>query len=149
PHARGDVRAHGLRQTLNRSVTESTSCGTPSDGSSVVGSALQVNRSRGNLMQGARRMALLAVLAGACGPAAFIVGSASNRAPPAKGGPCRLGNHDGQIKHLIYLQFDNTHFRRDNPNVPSDLEQMPHLLNFLKGNGTLLTNDHTILISHT
>ena len=26
---------------------------------------------------------------------------------------------------------------------------MPHLLNFLKGNGTLLTNDHTILISHT
>ena len=26
---------------------------------------------------------------------------------------------------------------------------MPHLLSFLKGNGTLLTNDHTILISHT
>ena len=26
---------------------------------------------------------------------------------------------------------------------------MPHLLNFLKGNGSLLTNDHTILISHT
>ena len=26
---------------------------------------------------------------------------------------------------------------------------MPNLLNFLKGNGTLLTNDHTILISHT
>ena len=26
---------------------------------------------------------------------------------------------------------------------------MPHLLNFLKGNGTLFTNDHTILISHT
>ena len=32
---------------------------------------------------------------------------------------------------------------------PSDLEQMPHLLNFLKDNGTLFTNDHTILISHT
>ena len=26
---------------------------------------------------------------------------------------------------------------------------MPHLLNFMKDNGTLLTNDHTILISHT
>ena len=26
---------------------------------------------------------------------------------------------------------------------------MPHLLNFLKDNGTLFTNDHTILISHT
>ncbi len=26
---------------------------------------------------------------------------------------------------------------------------MPHLLNFLTDNGTLFTNDHTILISHT
>jgi hypothetical protein len=26
---------------------------------------------------------------------------------------------------------------------------MPHLLNFIRNNGTLLTNDHTILISHT
>ena len=33
--------------------------------------------------------------------------------------------------------------------MPSDLEQMPHLLNFIRGNGTLLTNDHTVLISHT
>src|SRR5207344_3223203 len=45
--------------------------------------------------------------------------------------------------------FDNVHFLRDNPNVPSDLEQMPHLLNFIRGNGRLLTNDHTVLISHT
>jgi len=27
--------------------------------------------------------------------------------------------------------------------------QMPHLRNFIRDNGTLLTNDHTILISHT
>src|SRR5207244_6940207 len=53
------------------------------------------------------------------------------------------------IKHVIYIQFDNTHFRRDNPNVPSDLEQMPSLLNFIRGNGTMLANDHTVLISHT
>jgi hypothetical protein len=33
--------------------------------------------------------------------------------------------------------------------VPSDLEQMPNLLNFIRSNGTLLTNDHTVLISHT
>lgn len=58
---------------------------------------------------------------------------------------CRLGNG---ISHLISLQFDNVHFSRDIPNVPSDLEQMPHLLNFLKGNGTLLTNHHDVL-SHT
>ena len=53
------------------------------------------------------------------------------------------------IQHVVYLQFDNTHFRRDRPNVASDLEQMPHLLGFLRSNGTLFTNDHTILISHT
>jgi hypothetical protein len=53
------------------------------------------------------------------------------------------------IKHVIQIQFDNTHFLRDRRNVPSDLEQMPHLLNFIRGNGTLLTNDHTVLISHT
>ena len=32
------------------------------------------------------------------------------------------------IKHAIYIQFDNVHFTRDNPNVPSDLEQMPQLI---------------------
>ncbi len=67
---------------------------------------------------------------------------------------CQLGHAtadpvNGKIKHVIEIQFDNTHFNRDNPNVASDLEQMPHLLNFLKDNGTLFTNDHTILISHT
>jgi hypothetical protein len=64
---------------------------------------------------------------------------------------CQLGGQGqaSHIRHVIYLQFDNTHFNRDNPNVASDLEQMPHLLNFLKENGTLFTNDHTILISHT
>ncbi len=61
---------------------------------------------------------------------------------------CSLGGN-GAIKHVVYMQFDNTHYLRDNPNVPSDLEQMPHLLNFLSGKGMLLTNDHTQLISHT
>ena len=62
---------------------------------------------------------------------------------------CQLNSAQGNIKHVIYVQFDNTHFRRDNQNVASDLEQMPHLLNFIRGNGTLMTNDHTVLISHT
>src|SRR5262249_51074071 len=62
---------------------------------------------------------------------------------------CQLHSASGKITHVIYIQFDNTHFRRDNPNVPSDLEQMPHLLDFIRDNGTLLTNDHTVLISHT
>jgi hypothetical protein len=62
---------------------------------------------------------------------------------------CQLNSANGQIQHVIYIQFDNTHFTRDNPNVPSDLEQMPNLLNFIEGNGALLTNHHTPLISHT
>ncbi len=62
---------------------------------------------------------------------------------------CQLQSAKGDIQHVVYLIFDNVHFLRDNPNVPSDLEQMPHLLNFIRSNGTLETNDHTVLISHT
>ena len=67
---------------------------------------------------------------------------------PAAHATCALGP-DGKIKHVVYMQFDNTHLLRDNPNVPSDLEQMPHLLGFLEGKGMVLGNDHTQLISHT
>jgi hypothetical protein len=58
---------------------------------------------------------------------------------------CNLGN----VQHVIQVQFDNVHFRRDVATVPSDLEQMPHLLNFIKNNGVLDINHHTPLISHT
>jgi hypothetical protein len=77
--------------------------------------------------------------------------AAANQTAPGRqpSRDCRLdpANHD--IQHVIYLQFDNVHFTRDNPNVPSDLEQMPHLLNFLTHNGTLDTDHHTPLIAHT
>src|SRR5713101_6603215 len=85
--------------------------------------------------------------------AAAIAGFATNgvaasiHTSPANG--CLLNSAKGQIQHVINIQFDNTHFTRDNPNVPSDLEQMPNLLNFIEGNGVLLTNHHTPLISHT
>ncbi len=59
---------------------------------------------------------------------------------------CQFANG---IQHVVFIQFDNIHFERDNPNVPSDLEQMPTLLNFLQNQGTLLTNHHTPLIAHT
>lgn len=62
---------------------------------------------------------------------------------------CLFNSAQGRIQHVIYIQFDNTHLRRDNPNVPSDLEQMPHLLNFIRNNGALDPNHHTVLISHT
>jgi hypothetical protein len=64
-------------------------------------------------------------------------------AAPAK---CRFANG---IEHVVYIQFDNVHLRRDDPNVPSDLEQMPNLLDFLRQQGTVFTNHHTPLISHT
>ena len=62
---------------------------------------------------------------------------------------CKLNSHLGKIKHVVYIEFDNQHFIRDNPTVPSDLEQQPTLLNFIKKNGTLDAGDHTVLISHT
>lgn len=74
---------------------------------------------------------------------------AASAAAPAGGPGSCLNAFKDKIQHVIYIQFDNTHFLRDNSNVPSDLEQMPHLLNFITNNGTLLANDHTALISHT
>src|SRR6267378_6778711 len=89
-----------------------------------------------------KRMVSLLVLL-----AALLCARPSGAAPSTGG--CRLGaGHDG-IEHVIYVQFDNTHLRRDVPNVPSDLEQMPKLLRFISDDGTLLSNAHTVLISHT
>ena len=59
---------------------------------------------------------------------------------------CQLGSG---IKHVVEVGFDNIHFFRDNPDVPSDMEMLPNLLNFLEDNGTVLSNNHTPLIAHT
>jgi len=98
------------------------------------------------------RRALLAVALAAL--ATFVAvqaaGASQHENQSAAAQNCDLGTQGtGDIQHMIYLQFDNTHYNRDATNIASDLEQMPHLLNFLKSNGTLFTNDHTILISHT
>ena len=92
------------------------------------------------LVAGAIAAAVLAAVA--------TVASGGGQATAAVSG-CQLGRNGNKIQHVVYLVFDNVHYRRDNPSVPSDLEQMPHLLNFITGNGTLQTNHHTILISHT
>jgi hypothetical protein len=92
-------------------------------------------------------LAISCLVAAQIAQARPLAGAAVTAAPVTSG--CALGANGSPIKHVIYLQFDNVHYRRDAAGVPSDLEQMPHLLNFLKGNGTLLTNDHTVLISHT
>jgi hypothetical protein len=85
------------------------------------------------------------VLAALVVPSTAMLSQAATAGPSAGSG-CQLGNG---VKHVVSLVFDNVHFSRDNPNVPSDLEQMPNLLNFLKSNGTVLSNTHTPLIAHT
>ena len=97
----------------------------------------------GKRLRGAAGMATLALVA-ASGVAVLASEPTAAAAPPSSA--CQLGNG---VKHVVSLVFDNVHFFRDNPNVPSDLEQMPHLLNFLKSNGTVLSNVHTPLIAHT
>jgi len=68
---------------------------------------------------------------------------------PQPHGVCQLYGPGGRVQHVIYIQFDNLHLTRDNPNVPSDLEQMPALLNFMESNGVLFADQQTPLISHT
>jgi hypothetical protein len=99
---------------------------------------------------------VLGMLAAPAAPAALAApAAAAGLAAPAGSGhaagtaSCTLGASGSSIKHVIYLQFDNVHYTRDNPNVPSDLEQMPNLLNFITGNGTLISHEHTPLIAHT
>lgn len=100
-------------------------------------------------MKRAGRTAILVVLAAACAAVALTAGVFSRSAPAAVAAPsagCHLGNG---IKHVIEITFDNVHFNRDNPNVLSDLEQMPALNDFIANNGTMLSNNHTPLIAHT
>jgi hypothetical protein len=82
----------------------------------------------------------------AIGSASAVLAPAAAHASTLALSTCHLG---APYQHVVYVQFDNTHLTRDNANVPSDLEQIPNLKNFLTSNGTLLGNDHTILISHT
>jgi hypothetical protein len=112
----------------------------------------RIPRSLAALAGGALSLSLIAAGAAAASPsasAAPAAGAAAASAAPANSSTtCALGG-EGKVKHVIYLQFDNVHYSRDNPNVPSDMEQMPNLLNFIQGNGTLISHEHTPLIAHT
>src|SRR5215469_4180889 len=74
--------------------------------------------------------------------------------PASAAARCQLNSPRGKVSHVVTIIFDNTHFKRDplrdgTTPVPSDLEQMPHLLHFIENNGVLLSNHHTPLIAHT
>src|SRR5262244_3293034 len=90
-----------------------------------------------------------AVTAGTAVLVALVLAAPANAA-----GGCQLQSPRGKVTHVVTIIFDNTHFKRDplrdgTTPVPSDLEQMPHLLNFIESNGVLLSNHHTPLIAHT
>ncbi|HLQ62086.1 MAG TPA: hypothetical protein VK131_09495 [Candidatus Acidoferrales bacterium] len=89
--------------------------------------------------------AVVVFFASAAAASALLSRPAHTPGASAAGG-CRLGNG---IQHVVYLVFDNVHLQRDDPNVPSDLEQMPNLYGFLRQNGALLAGNHTPLIAHT
>jgi hypothetical protein len=108
-----------------------------------------------------RRVGTLGRVAGAAGllvitMSAATVGATASGAvssPASKQSPevlatagCALGNG---VQHVVDIFFDNVHYNRDNPNVPSDMEQLPALLNFIEDYGTLNSNEHTPLIAHT
>jgi hypothetical protein len=88
------------------------------------------------------------ILVGAAAPLVLGASLLAGGATDAQAA-CNLQSAGNKIKQVVYIQFDNVHLRRDNPNVPSDLELMPNLLNFLTDNGVVSGNHHTPLISHT
>lgn len=109
----------------------------------MTGRGFTPNRRRSMLIRSGLVLAVVAALAAAV-VASSPAGSLSAKSRTTS--TCQLGNG---IQHVVEIVFDNVHFARDNPNVPSDLEQMPHLLNFLEQNGTVFSNSHTPLIAHT
>src|SRR5580704_10582309 len=85
---------------------------------------------------------------GLAGTSMAATGAAANAAKPAAataGTSCHLGNG---VKHVVTLVFDNVHYFRDNPNVPSDLQQIPTLVNFFAMNNTFLSSPHTPRSAH-
>src|SRR5581483_8528241 len=141
----GSAKPRGLLLDVVTSPSQPVS---PFRGSWTRGSAASTTdvKLRGkNSMRRRTALFALVIVAGLASLAGLQVGGGRAAAGTATTS-CQLGNG---VQHVINIVFDNVHFSRDNPNVPSDLEQMPHLLNFLKTYGTVFSNSHTPLIAHT
>jgi hypothetical protein len=61
---------------------------------------------------------------------------------------CQLPANGGRITHVVHIQFDHLLLRRASPNIPADLELMPHLYSFLTENGVIAGNHHTSLLAN-
>ncbi|WP_426520287.1 hypothetical protein ACPPVQ_07760 [Diaminobutyricibacter sp. McL0618] len=90
-------------------------------------------------------LAVAGALAGVTAPATAEATNSPQTPHPQPADACHLAN---DVKHVVQIQFDNVDRLRNQPNVPSDLEQLPTLRNFLTSNGVILTNTHDVL-SHT
>src|SRR2546430_17607133 len=95
---------------------------------------------------GMRRLIRLASVAALLAMQGLVPSTAAAHPTATATQNCSL---DNGIQHVISITVDNTHLFRDRAGVPSDVEQMPNLLKFMTGNGTLTDNNHTILIWHT
>ncbi|MBR0871344.1 hypothetical protein JQ633_13330 [Bradyrhizobium tropiciagri] len=62
---------------------------------------------------------------------------------------CELRSRGGTSTRVVQIQLDNLHLRRDTPNVPSDLEQMPHLREFLTHDGIIGSNHQISPLAQT
>ena len=81
--------------------------------------------------------------------AVILVAGASTVSASHGWAACTLRSAGGnKIQHVIHIEFNNLHLRRDNPNVPSDIEQMPYLHTFLRSNGVIAGDHHTALLSN-
>ena len=68
--------------------------------------------------------AVLAASSALAYPSGAAVAAPSQSPPPATTG-CALSSPTAPAHYVIDITFDNVHFTRDNPNVPSDVEQIP------------------------
>ncbi|MBV8527546.1 MAG: hypothetical protein JOZ75_04465, partial [Candidatus Dormibacteraeota bacterium] len=82
------------------------------------GARAQMHR-RPRLVVGLVAAAVATTAGTALGVASPFAASAAHSERPTS---CELSGPSGPVSHVINLVFDNVHFSRDNPNVPSDLE---------------------------
>src|ERR1022692_873165 len=124
--------------SLSGWAAQRTGAGQPPPGSASGGDGM-VGR---NSIRASAAVAACALILGT------TTGAAASQSLPAQHGQaqrgpaaaCVLGDR-GSIRHVIYIQFDNTHYTRDNPNVPSDLQQMPNL----DRKSTRLNSSHLVI----
>ena len=69
-----------------------------------------------------RRFAVLGAAFALAAAAAAATPALNPRSAARASGSCDLQSAGDKIHHVIYVQFDNTHFKRDDPNVPSVLK---------------------------